>query len=67
MFQDGTPATQSQQAKDVATFMHWAAEPFHDTRKKWALKVRLDYCTLLNTVDVILYLHSTVYVCRLGS
>uniref|UniRef100_A0AC34FS92 Cytochrome c domain-containing protein n=1 Tax=Panagrolaimus sp. ES5 TaxID=591445 RepID=A0AC34FS92_9BILA len=38
-YKDGTPATQSQQAKDVATFMHWAAEPFHDTRKKWALKI----------------------------
>ena len=38
-YKDGTPATQSQQAKDVATFLHWAAEPFHDTRKKWALKI----------------------------
>ncbi|CAJ0593926.1 unnamed protein product [Cylicocyclus nassatus] len=38
-YKDGTPATQSQQAKDVATFMHWAAEPYHDTRKRWALKV----------------------------
>ncbi|CAI5440127.1 unnamed protein product [Caenorhabditis angaria] len=38
-YKDGTPATMSQQAKDVSTFMHWAAEPFHDTRKKWALKI----------------------------
>jgi len=38
-YKDGTPATQSQQAKDVATFMHWAAEPYHDTRKKWGLKI----------------------------
>ncbi|CAI4223129.1 unnamed protein product [Auanema sp. JU1783] len=38
-YKDGTPATQSQQAKDVSTFMHWCAEPFHDTRKKWALKI----------------------------
>jgi ubiquinol-cytochrome c reductase cytochrome c1 subunit len=38
-YKDGTPATQSQQAKDVATFMHWAAEPYHDTRKRWALKI----------------------------
>ncbi|KHN79113.1 Cytochrome c1, heme protein, mitochondrial [Toxocara canis] len=36
---DGTPATMTQQAKDVATFMRWTAEPFHDTRKRWALKV----------------------------
>lgn len=38
-YKDGTSATQSQQAKDVATFMRWCAEPFHDTRKKWALKI----------------------------
>ncbi|VDP06887.1 unnamed protein product [Heligmosomoides polygyrus] len=38
-YKDGTPATQSQQAKDVATFMHWCAEPYHDTRKRWGLKV----------------------------
>jgi hypothetical protein len=30
----GTPATTSQMAKDVATFLHWAAEPEHDERKK---------------------------------
>jgi len=38
-YSDGTPATQSQQAKDVATFMRWTAEPFHDNRKRFALKV----------------------------
>jgi len=37
-FKDGTPATQSQQAKDVATFLRWAAEPYHDKRKRYALK-----------------------------
>lgn len=30
----------SQQAKDVATFLAWTAEPYHDTRKILALKVR---------------------------
>lgn len=38
-YKDGTPATQSQQAKDVVTFMRWAAEPWHDKRKQYALKV----------------------------
>ncbi|GMT28670.1 hypothetical protein PFISCL1PPCAC_19967 [Pristionchus fissidentatus] len=38
-YKDGTPASQSQQAKDVSAFMHWCAEPFHDTRKQWALKI----------------------------
>lgn len=33
-FPDGTPATVSQMAKDVAVFLSWAAEPEHDDRKK---------------------------------
>ncbi|KFD68760.1 hypothetical protein M514_02764 [Trichuris suis] len=38
-YEDGTPATQSQMAKDVACFLKWAAEPEHDVRKRWALKL----------------------------
>jgi ubiquinol-cytochrome c reductase cytochrome c1 subunit len=32
-YEDGTPATASQMAKDVVTFLSWAAEPEHDERK----------------------------------
>lgn len=35
---DGTPATQSQLAKDVCTFLVWAASPEHDVRKKYFIK-----------------------------
>merc|ERR1712107_455754 len=35
-YDDGTPATQSQLAKDVCTFLVWAASPEHDMRKKMA-------------------------------
>ena len=37
-YEDGTPATTSQMAKDVVEFLNWAAEPEMDTRKKmgWA-------------------------------
>lgn len=32
-YEDGTPATLSQMAKDVTTFLSWCAEPHHDKRK----------------------------------
>lgn len=37
-YPDGTPATASQLAKDVATFLKWTAEPEFDERKKMLLK-----------------------------
>lgn len=38
-YSDGTPATASQLAKDVSTFLSWCASPEHDERKLTALKV----------------------------
>ena len=37
----GTPAYQSQLAKDVSTFLNWSSEKSHDDRKKLMLKVNL--------------------------
>lgn len=37
-YEDGTPATTSQMAKDVATFLCWASEPEHDDRKKFGMQ-----------------------------
>ncbi|XP_075226114.1 cytochrome c1 [Lycorma delicatula] len=37
-YSDGTPASQSQLAKDVCTFLSWAANPDNDTRQLFALK-----------------------------
>ncbi|KAF4523651.1 hypothetical protein B566_EDAN013245 [Ephemera danica] len=45
-YADGTPATASQLAKDVSTFLKWAAEPEHDQRKKMALKALMIFSLL---------------------
>eukprot|EP01116_Phalansterium_solitarium_P004155 TRINITY_DN15054_c0_g1_i1.p1 TRINITY_DN15054_c0_g1~~TRINITY_DN15054_c0_g1_i1.p1 ORF type:complete len:288 (-),score=45.60 TRINITY_DN15054_c0_g1_i1:176-1039(-) len=37
-YDDGTPATISQMAKDVTTFLAWAAEPEADDRKRTGIK-----------------------------
>ncbi|CAH1778783.1 unnamed protein product [Owenia fusiformis] len=37
-YEDGTPATTPQLAKDVCTFLKWCAEPEHDRRKKLGIK-----------------------------
>ncbi len=37
-YEDGTPSTESQMAKDVACFLAWTSEPEHDVRKKNGLQ-----------------------------
>jgi ubiquinol-cytochrome c reductase cytochrome c1 subunit len=49
-YPDGTPATISQQAKDVCTFLAWCSEPYFDERKKLAWKI------LLTTIPVFVVL-----------
>jgi ubiquinol-cytochrome c reductase cytochrome b/c1 subunit len=40
-YTDGTPNTLDQQAKDIAAFMMWAAEPHLDTRKRVGFQVMI--------------------------
>ena len=42
----GTPATTSQMARDVVTFLNWTAEPEHDERKKIGLKAVILFSAL---------------------
>lgn len=48
-YDDGTVATEAQQAKDVTAFLSWAAEPEHDDRKlmgvKWIFVLSLVFLT----------------------
>lgn len=37
-YEDGTPGTETQMAKDVACFLAWAGEPEHDVRKKGGMQ-----------------------------
>jgi ubiquinol-cytochrome c reductase cytochrome c1 subunit len=46
-YDDGTPATASQIAKDVVTFLRWAAEPEHDDRKRMGIKMMMIGSVLL--------------------
>ena len=40
-YDDGTPSTSDQEAKDVATFLAWAAEPHAEERKETGLAVMI--------------------------
>lgn len=40
-FADGTPATVEQMARDVTTFLAWAAEPEMETRRRMGVKVMI--------------------------
>lgn len=40
-YEDGTPATTSQLAKDVCTFLVWAGSPEHDERKQLGIRAQI--------------------------
>ena len=51
-FEDGTPATVEQMARDVVAFLHWAGDPKQDERKRMGMLVML----YLLITSVLLYL-----------
>ncbi|KGQ01115.1 cytochrome c1, heme protein, mitochondrial [Paracoccidioides lutzii Pb01] len=50
-YEDGTPATTSQMAKDVTEFLNWTAEPEMDERKKMGLKT-LAITAMLTAISI---------------
>lgn len=48
-YEDGTPATASQMAKDVTTFLTWAAEPEMEDRKRTGVKALMICGALVGT------------------
>lgn len=47
-FEDGTPSSEAQMAKDVACFLAWTAEPEHDERKFAGMKMLFGiFCAVL--------------------
>lgn len=57
-YEDGTPATTSQMAKDVTEFLSWAAEPEHDQRKKMGMKVLIIGTALFGYVVELRIIHT---------
>ena len=51
-YADGTKATEIQMAKDVTTFLTWAAEPHLEARHKMGIKVMI----FLIILTVLVYL-----------
>ena len=46
-YEDGTPATEAQMAKDIAAFLAWTAEPEHDDRKLSGIQWMIGILTAL--------------------
>lgn len=53
-FDDGTPSTLNQQAKDVSAFLMWAAEPKMEDRKQMGFAVMI-YLVLLSALLYVSY------------
>lgn len=53
-FDDGTPSTLDNEARDVAAFLQWASDPYMDQRKQTGLAV-LIYLVLFSVVLYISY------------
>jgi len=53
-YEDGTPATKTQMAKDVVEFLTWASEPTHDERKLMGLKA-MSACMVGSVISGVWY------------
>ncbi|XP_065314116.1 uncharacterized protein LOC135923351 [Gordionus sp. m RMFG-2023] len=58
-YEDGTPATVSQLAKDVVTFLRWSSEPHFEERKRRLVKVCLFFPVVI-LVTYVMYKQKAV-------
>lgn len=63
-YEDGTPASTSQQAKDVSAFLMWASEPEHDERKKMGFKLGIGLFFLICTTGYYKRFKWSIYKSR---
>lgn len=59
-YEDGTPATASQVAKDITTFLMWTANHEYDDRKRMAIKVNHRFyfiLTYLISITLMLFIY----------
>jgi ubiquinol-cytochrome c reductase cytochrome c1 subunit len=63
-FADGTPGTVSQMAKDVCTFLNWAAEPEMEERKLFGMKSMIVLATVIGIVGYYKRFRWSIYKTR---
>jgi ubiquinol-cytochrome c reductase cytochrome c1 subunit len=63
-YEDGTPATETQMAKDVAAFLAWVSEPEHDERKRAGIQFMIALIAVLGITGYYKRFRWSIYKSR---